>query len=139
MAPKLIAPDVVITAPASVVGPAVRINPPVNVNASVLALPNETLPVLAKVTALVTVVLEPLNAKPKLPPAALRLLAYKSSLNAIVPVVAVRTTLFTGSTAEPTAPWNVVPPDFVTVRVPMSVSIVPCTSTVPATLKVTFD
>ncbi|MFN9138739.1 MAG: hypothetical protein ACK5YE_23085, partial [Planctomyces sp.] len=39
----------------------------------------------------------------------------------------------------PTAPENVVPPEFVTVSVPMSVPMVPLTVTAPVTLIVTFD
>ena len=139
VAPKLTAPVVVATAPARVVGPAVRVKPAVKVNASLLALPNATLPVLAKVTALVTVVFEPFKAKLKLPAAALRLLAYKSLLNAIVPVVAVNAILLTRSPSAPTAPWKVAPPDRVTVIAPMSVPIAPCTSTAPVTLKVTLE
>ena len=60
----------------------------------------------------------------------------------MVPVVAVKTTLFTALPVAPTAPWNVVPPELVTVKVPklsLRVPTAPCTSTVPVTLKVAFE
>jgi hypothetical protein len=57
----------------------------------------------------------------------------------MVPVVAVSTTLAMVSPEVPTAPENVVPPEFVTVSVPMSVPIAPLTVTAPVTLNVTFD
>ncbi|MFM7922212.1 MAG: hypothetical protein ACKPJJ_18460, partial [Planctomycetaceae bacterium] len=57
----------------------------------------------------------------------------------MVPVVAVSTTLAMVSPEAPTAPEKVVPPEFVTVSVPMSVAIAPLTVTAPVTSKVTFD
>jgi hypothetical protein len=57
----------------------------------------------------------------------------------MVPVVAVSTTLAMVSPDVPTAPENVVPPEFVTVSVPMSVPMAPLTVTAPVTLNVTFD
>ncbi len=60
----------------------------------------------------------------------------------MLPVVAVRTTLFTALPVAPTAPRNVVPPELVTVKVPklsLRVPTAPCTSTVPVTLKVAFE
>jgi hypothetical protein len=57
----------------------------------------------------------------------------------MVPVLAVSTTLAMVSPEVPTAPENVVPPEFVTVSVPMSVPIAPLTVTAPVTLNVRFD
>ena len=53
--------------------------------------------------------------------------------------MAVSTRLAIVSVDPPTAPVSVVPPEFVTVSVPMSVPMVPLTVTAPVTLMVTFD
>ena len=111
--------------PPKEVAPAVRVRPPVKVSESVLALPKVTVPVLARVTPLVTVVVEPLNAKPKLPPAALKVVAYRSLLKEIFPVVAVKATLPIRSPLVPTAPWKLVPAELLTVKSPIFVPIEP--------------
>ena len=55
-------------------------------------------------------------------------------VNWILPVVSVSATV-----AALTVLWKSIPPELVTVTVPMSVPTAPETVTVPATLKVTFD
>ena len=57
------------------------------------------------------------------------MVAVNAPLNATVPVVFVNVTV-----VALTAPLNVVPPEFVIVRVPMSVPIAPEMVTVPAVL-----
>ena len=58
-----------------------------------------------------------------------------AALNATVPVVFVITTLVPVDTAPP----NVAPPEFVSVRVPISVSIAPVTLTVPVVFRMTYE
>ena len=65
--------------------------------------------------------------------------AYKLFENSIVPVVAVRTKLARLSELDPTAPLKVVPPELVTVRMPISVPIVLETVTAPVVLMVRFE
>ena len=55
-------------------------------------------------------------------------------MNVTVPVVLVSVTVVAASVL-----WNVAPPDWVIVMVPILVPTAPVTVTVPVVLKVTFD
>src|SRR3989304_2482388 len=87
--------------------PPVRVPPLVNVRLSPPS-PKLTVPVVPSVPIVVTSVVPPRNDSAKLPPASLRLVAYRLSLNWIVPVVAVSTTELIRSAAPPPGPRNVV-------------------------------
>jgi hypothetical protein len=104
----------------------------VNVSTSEASLPKVTEPELENVTAFVIV-----------PPALIAILyappvpsvvAVKAPLNVIVPVVAVNVTVAALTVLE-----NVVPPDLVTVTVPISVPTAPLTVTAPVVLIVKLE
>jgi len=124
--------------PLIVLEPAVWVTPPVKVRESPLS-PNLTAPVVPKLTLLVTSVVAPYKLRSKLPPASVMPVAYRLPLKAMVPVVAVSTMELILSSAPPTAPEKVAPPELVMVSVPISVPIAPDTSIVLRVLNVTLE
>ena len=65
--------------------------------------------------------------------------AYRSLANSITPVPLVMARLVMRSALDPTAPLKVIPPELVTVSVPILVPIAPLTDTVSVVLMVIFD
>ena len=105
--------------------------PPVKV----LAPPRVNVPVWLKVAASVTLPLLAFKARLNALLALLKLGVVKAPLKAMVPVVLVNTTLATVSTVPP----KVVPPELVTVKLPMLVPMVRKIFTAPVVLITMLD
>jgi hypothetical protein len=133
--PKLIAALLLFSVPFNVMADgAVATKPPAKLNVPSDA-PRVKVPVWLKVAALVTLPLLAFKARLNALLALLKLGVVKAALKAMVPVVAVNTTLVTVSTV----PAKVAPPELVTVTLPMLVPMLRKILTAPVVLNTMLD
>ena len=97
------------------------------------------MPVVLSVTKSTTRVFDPYNLISNELAGFDKLVAYRSPANKTVPVVLLSSTKLTKSALAPTVPLNVIPPEFVTVNLPIRVPIDPLTDTAPVVCIVKFE